>query len=99
MRKRAFNKQELLKKECVVLTVPNKSILLVHEPKPKLKDDLTKNLDNQAFKLTAHLMKEPPIRWFIGLPQGLLCRLSFRVGRFHVLHMAKCVAAKCTLWE
>ncbi|KYO46429.1 kinesin-like protein KIF2C isoform X1 [Alligator mississippiensis] len=48
VRKRPLNKQERLKKECDVITVPSKNILLVHEP--KLKVDLTKYLENQAFK-------------------------------------------------
>uniref|UniRef100_A0A7M4FJQ6 Kinesin-like protein n=1 Tax=Crocodylus porosus TaxID=8502 RepID=A0A7M4FJQ6_CROPO len=48
VRKRPLNKQERLKKECDVITVPSKNVLLVHEP--KLKVDLTKYLENQAFK-------------------------------------------------
>ncbi|KFQ01186.1 Kinesin-like KIF2C, partial [Haliaeetus albicilla] len=48
VRKRPLNKQELLKKECDVITVPSKSVLLVHEPKQKV--DLTKYLDTQAFR-------------------------------------------------
>lgn len=38
---------ELAKKEIDVISVPSKSVLLVHEP--KLKVDLTKYLENQAF--------------------------------------------------
>ncbi|XP_009882971.1 PREDICTED: kinesin-like protein KIF2C [Charadrius vociferus] len=48
VRKRPLNKQELLKKECDVITVPSKCILLVHEPKQKV--DLTKYLETQAFR-------------------------------------------------
>ncbi|XP_061859655.1 kinesin-like protein KIF2C isoform X2 [Colius striatus] len=48
VRKRPLNKQELLKKECDVITVPSKCVLLVHEPKQKL--DLTKYLETQAFR-------------------------------------------------
>ncbi|XP_025952560.2 kinesin-like protein KIF2C isoform X2 [Dromaius novaehollandiae] len=48
VRKRPLNKQELLKKECDVITVPSKCVLLVHEP--KLKVDLTKYLETQAFR-------------------------------------------------
>lgn len=38
---------ELAKKEVDVISVPSKGLLLVHEP--KLKVDLTKYLENQAF--------------------------------------------------
>ncbi|XP_068262105.1 LOW QUALITY PROTEIN: kinesin-like protein KIF2C [Nyctibius grandis] len=48
VRKRPLNKQELLKKECDVITVPSKYVLLVHEPKQKV--DLTKYLETQAFR-------------------------------------------------
>ncbi|XP_069719057.1 kinesin-like protein KIF2C isoform X2 [Phaenicophaeus curvirostris] len=48
VRKRPLNKQELLRKECDVITVPSKCVLLVHEPKQKV--DLTKYLDTQAFR-------------------------------------------------
>ncbi|XP_010011011.1 PREDICTED: kinesin-like protein KIF2C, partial [Nestor notabilis] len=48
VRKRPLNKQELQKKECDVVTVPSKCVLLVHEPKQKV--DLTKYLDTQAFR-------------------------------------------------
>ncbi|XP_058573641.1 kinesin-like protein KIF2C isoform X2 [Neofelis nebulosa] len=47
VRKRPLNKQELAKKEVDVISVPSKGLLLVHEP--KLKVDLTKYLENQAF--------------------------------------------------
>ncbi|XP_027693866.1 kinesin-like protein KIF2C isoform X2 [Vombatus ursinus] len=48
VRKRPLNKQELAKKEFDVISVPSKCLLLVHEP--KLKVDLTKYLENQAFR-------------------------------------------------
>ncbi|XP_004621631.1 kinesin-like protein KIF2C isoform X2 [Sorex araneus] len=47
VRKRPLNKQELAKKEIDVISIPSKCHLLVHEP--KLKVDLTKYLENQAF--------------------------------------------------
>ncbi|XP_015978992.2 kinesin-like protein KIF2C isoform X2 [Rousettus aegyptiacus] len=47
VRKRPLNKQELTKKEIDVISVPSKCLLFVHEP--KLKVDLTKYLENQAF--------------------------------------------------
>lgn len=43
-----FPSTELHKKECDVITVPSKCVLLVHEP--KLKVDLTKYLETQAFR-------------------------------------------------
>nr|prf kinesin-related protein [Xenopus laevis] len=48
VRKRPLNKQELSKKEIDIISVPSKNIVLVHEP--KLKVDLTKYLENQAFR-------------------------------------------------
>ncbi|XP_038616581.1 kinesin-like protein KIF2C isoform X2 [Tachyglossus aculeatus] len=48
VRKRPLNKQELAKKELDVISIPSKCVLLVHEP--KLKVDLTKYLENQAFR-------------------------------------------------
>uniref|UniRef100_A0A8C3TI27 Kinesin-like protein n=1 Tax=Catharus ustulatus TaxID=91951 RepID=A0A8C3TI27_CATUS len=48
VRKRPLNKQELLKKEFDVVTVLNKCVLMVHEPKQKV--DLTKYLDTQTFR-------------------------------------------------
>ncbi|KAM6305471.1 kinesin-like protein KIF2C [Aegotheles albertisi] len=48
VRKRPLNKLELLKKECDVITVPSKDVLLVHEPKQKV--DLTKYLETQTFR-------------------------------------------------
>ncbi|NXX66371.1 KIF2C protein, partial [Spizella passerina] len=48
VRKRPLNKQELLKKECDVVTVPSKCVLMVHEPKQKV--DLTKYLETQTFR-------------------------------------------------
>ncbi|XP_008263578.2 kinesin-like protein KIF2C isoform X2 [Oryctolagus cuniculus] len=47
VRKRPLNKQELAKKEIDVISVPSKCLVLVHEP--RLKVDLTKYLENQAF--------------------------------------------------
>ncbi|CAD7669754.1 unnamed protein product [Nyctereutes procyonoides] len=47
VRKRPLNKQELAKKEIDVISIPSKCLPLVHEP--KLKVDLTKYLENQAF--------------------------------------------------
>ncbi|XP_049735058.1 kinesin-like protein KIF2C isoform X2 [Elephas maximus indicus] len=47
VRKRPLNKQEVAKKEIDVISVPSKCLLLVHEP--RLKVDLTKYLENQAF--------------------------------------------------
>ncbi|XP_032821866.1 kinesin-like protein KIF2A isoform X4 [Petromyzon marinus] len=48
VRKRPLNKKELGRKEIDVITVPNKDIVMVHEP--KLKVDLTKYLENQTFR-------------------------------------------------
>ncbi|KAM4722415.1 LOW QUALITY PROTEIN: kinesin-like protein KIF2C [Rhinophrynus dorsalis] len=49
IRKRPLNKQgKLAKKEIDIISVQSKSIVLVHEP--KLKVDLTKYLENQAFR-------------------------------------------------
>ncbi|XP_017599082.1 PREDICTED: kinesin-like protein KIF2C isoform X3 [Corvus brachyrhynchos] len=48
VRKRPLNRQELLKKECDVVTVPSKYVLMVHEPKQKV--DLTKYLETQTFR-------------------------------------------------
>ncbi|XP_043942716.1 kinesin-like protein KIF2C [Protopterus annectens] len=48
VRKRPLNKQEIMKKDIDVVTVPNKGIMFVHEP--KLKVDLTKYLENQTFR-------------------------------------------------
>ncbi|XP_027748540.1 kinesin-like protein KIF2C [Empidonax traillii] len=48
VRKRPLNRQELQKKECDVVTVPSKCVLMVHEPKQKV--DLTKYLDTQTFR-------------------------------------------------
>ncbi|KAL5487192.1 hypothetical protein EMCRGX_G019766 [Ephydatia muelleri] len=47
VRKRPLNKKELSKKEIDVVTIPDKSSMLVHEPKQKV--DLTKYLENQNF--------------------------------------------------
>ncbi|XP_056353074.1 kinesin-like protein KIF2C isoform X6 [Oenanthe melanoleuca] len=48
VRKRPLNRQELTKKECDVVTVPSKCVLMVHEPKQKV--DLTKYLETQTFR-------------------------------------------------
>ena len=48
LRKRPLNKRELTKKDVDVLTIPNKEMVLVHEPKTKV--DLTKYLENQTFR-------------------------------------------------
>uniref|UniRef100_A0A8C5QVN1 Kinesin-like protein n=1 Tax=Leptobrachium leishanense TaxID=445787 RepID=A0A8C5QVN1_9ANUR len=48
VRKRPLNKQELAKKEFDIISIPSRSVVLVHEP--KLKVDLTKYLENQAFR-------------------------------------------------
>lgn len=47
VRKRPLNSKELKRQETDVVTVPNKDIVIVHEPKQKV--DLTKYLDNQTF--------------------------------------------------
>uniref|UniRef100_G3PKW6 Kinesin-like protein n=1 Tax=Gasterosteus aculeatus aculeatus TaxID=481459 RepID=G3PKW6_GASAC len=47
VRKRPLNKQEVIKKEIDVVSVPGRGAVLVHEPKQKV--DLTKYLDNQVF--------------------------------------------------
>ncbi|XP_069498439.1 kinesin-like protein KIF2C isoform X2 [Ambystoma mexicanum] len=48
VRKRPLNKSEIAKREIDVISVPSKSVLLVHEPRQKV--DLTKYLENQAFR-------------------------------------------------
>ncbi|XP_076341314.1 kinesin-like protein KIF2A isoform X1 [Tachypleus tridentatus] len=48
VRKRPLNKKEIGKREVDVITVPNKELIAVHEP--KLKVDLTKYLENQQFR-------------------------------------------------
>ncbi|XP_077370944.1 kinesin-like protein KIF2C isoform X2 [Festucalex cinctus] len=48
VRKRPLNKQELIKREIDVISVPGRGALLVHEPKQKV--DLTKYLDTQFFQ-------------------------------------------------
>uniref|UniRef100_UPI00398E7323 kinesin-like protein KIF2C isoform X2 n=1 Tax=Pristiophorus japonicus TaxID=55135 RepID=UPI00398E7323 len=48
VRKRPLSKKEKTKKEIDVITVSSKHVVLVHEPKMKV--DLTKYLENQAFK-------------------------------------------------
>lgn len=48
VRKRPLNKKELNRKEVDVITVPNRDLMVVHEP--KLKVDLTKFLENSTFR-------------------------------------------------
>uniref|UniRef100_T1JBC4 Kinesin-like protein n=1 Tax=Strigamia maritima TaxID=126957 RepID=T1JBC4_STRMM len=48
VRKRPLNRKELARKEVDVVTVPNKELIIVHEPKTKV--DLTKYLENQLFR-------------------------------------------------
>lgn len=48
VRKRPLNKKELDRRDVDVVTVPNRQGVVVHEP--KLKVDLTKYLENQAFR-------------------------------------------------
>jgi len=48
VRKRPLSKKEKNRKECDVITCPNKDQVIVHEPKTKV--DLTKYLDNQHFR-------------------------------------------------
>lgn len=48
VRKRPMNKREIGRREIDVITVPNKQLVVVHEPKTKV--DLTKYLENQQFR-------------------------------------------------
>jgi len=48
VRKRPLAQKEIKKKECDVITCPNKDQVIVHEPKTKV--DLTKYLDSQIFR-------------------------------------------------
>ncbi|XP_048845873.1 kinesin-like protein KIF2C isoform X2 [Brienomyrus brachyistius] len=48
VRKRPLSGQEVTRKEIDVVSVPGRGVLLVHEPKQKV--DLTKYLENQAFR-------------------------------------------------
>lgn len=48
VRKRPMNKRELQKKDIDVVTVPNKDLIVVHEPKHKV--DLTRYLENHTFR-------------------------------------------------
>nr|XP_023654433.1 kinesin-like protein KIF2C isoform X2 [Paramormyrops kingsleyae] len=48
VRKRPLSRQEVARKEIDVVSVPGRGVLLVHEPKQKV--DLTKYLENQAFR-------------------------------------------------
>ncbi|RWS26064.1 kinesin-like protein KIF2A, partial [Leptotrombidium deliense] len=48
VRKRPMNKKEIQKKDIDVITVPNKDMTIVHEPKHKV--DLTRYLENHMFR-------------------------------------------------
>ena len=48
IRKRPMSTKELKKKEVDVVTVPQRELITIHEP--KLKVDLTKYLENQHFR-------------------------------------------------
>uniref|UniRef100_A0A8C4S8A2 Kinesin-like protein n=1 Tax=Erpetoichthys calabaricus TaxID=27687 RepID=A0A8C4S8A2_ERPCA len=48
VRKRPLNKKEATVKDFDVITIPNKDIVMVHEPKQKV--DLTRYLENQTFR-------------------------------------------------
>lgn len=48
LRKRPLNRKEADRREIDVITVPNKDLVIVHEPKQKV--DLTKYLENQSFR-------------------------------------------------
>nr|XP_032600544.1 kinesin-like protein KIF2A isoform X2 [Taeniopygia guttata] len=48
VRKRPLNKKETLMKDLDVITIPNKDVVMVHEPKQKV--DLTRYLENQTFR-------------------------------------------------
>ena len=48
VRKRPLNKKEAQRKDIDVITIPNKDLIIVHEPKHKV--DLTRYLENQMFR-------------------------------------------------
>lgn len=48
VRKRPLNKRESQRKDVDVITIPNKDLTIVHEPKQKV--DLTRYLENQMFR-------------------------------------------------
>nr|CAB3259104.1 kinesin-like protein KIF2A [Phallusia mammillata] len=48
VRKRPVNKKEMARKEIDVITIPNKNVAMVSEPKTKV--DMTKYLENQNFR-------------------------------------------------
>ena len=48
VRKRPLNKREESRKDCDVITIPSKDVLIVHEGKTKV--DLTKYLENHRFR-------------------------------------------------
>ncbi|XP_028589523.1 kinesin-like protein KIF2C isoform X1 [Podarcis muralis] len=69
VRKRPLNKQELGKKECDIITVASKNSILVHEPKVKV--DLTKYLENQAFRFDFSFDEKASnemVYWFTARP-------------------------------
>lgn len=69
VRKRPLNKQELGKKECDIITVANRNTILVHEPKVKV--DLTKYLENQAFRFDFSFdetASNEMVYWFTARP-------------------------------
>uniref|UniRef100_A0A8D0DY32 Kinesin-like protein n=1 Tax=Salvator merianae TaxID=96440 RepID=A0A8D0DY32_SALMN len=69
VRKRPLNKQELVKKECDIITVVSKNSILVHEPKVKV--DLTKYLENQAFRFDFSFDEKASnemVYWFTARP-------------------------------
>ncbi|KAL3186600.1 hypothetical protein MRX96_027411 [Rhipicephalus microplus] len=47
VRKRPLNKKEVNQKEVDIITVPNRDLIVVHEPKRNV--DLTKFLENSTF--------------------------------------------------
>ncbi|KAJ8380787.1 hypothetical protein SKAU_G00015650 [Synaphobranchus kaupii] len=48
VRKRPLNQKELTLKDIDVITIPNKDLVMVHEPKQKV--DLTRHLENQTYR-------------------------------------------------
>ena len=54
IRKRPMSTKETKKKEVDVVTIPNRDLVTIHEP--KLKVDLTKYLENQHFRYKSSLL-------------------------------------------
>ncbi|XP_064152997.1 kinesin-like protein KIF2A [Anguilla rostrata] len=48
VRKRPLNQKELMLKDIDVITIPNKDLVMVHEPKQRV--DLTRHLENQTYR-------------------------------------------------